>query len=394
MQPSPAPAFERYFLRQVSIVGMGQVPVKKAYPDGLVELGAMVSRSALEDAGLERVDALYVGNMLASELQNQKHLAAFIADETGFRGIEALSAGAASAAGAAALRLAYLAVASGEVGIALALGVEKMSEGAAAVPGLSKALDAKREGAVGANMITRNEELMRQYLERYQVPEDGFVNFAVNAHRNSQQNPNAIFRKRVTAKRVRNSRVVCPPIRLYDSAPICDGATAVVLTSAEMAKSLQTPYINILASTVATDRFRLEDRPNSLWLQAAEWSAQRAYEKAGIKSGDISFFEVHDAFSIMAALQLEAAGFANRGEGWRLAEEKKNWRRGKIPISTMGGLKARGHPIGASALYQVCEIILQLTERAGKNQVKNPKLAMMQSVGGVASTMLTHIFSN
>jgi acetyl-CoA C-acetyltransferase len=381
-------------MRSVSVVGIGQIPVKKSYPDGLVELGARVARMAMEEAAVEKVDALYVGNMLADELQNQKHLGAFIADEAGLTGIEAMSAGAASAAGAAALRMAYLAVSSGEVDLALAVGVEKMSEGAAAVPALAKALDAKREGALGSNMITRNAELMRNYMKRYKVPEDGFVNFAVNAHRNSRENQNALFRKKITSRRVRNSRIVYPPLRLFDSAPVCDGAAAVLLAATDVENSFPTPSVRLLASSVATDRFRLEDRANPLWLQASEWSAQKAFNSAGVQNKDISFFEVHDAFSIMATLQLEAAGFANPGEGWRLAEEKEIFRKGSIPIATMGGLKARGHPIGATGLYQACEIVLQLTERAGKNQIKRPKIAMMQSVGGVASTMLTHIFAN
>jgi len=153
------------------------------------------------------------------------------------------------------------------------------------------------------------------------------------------------------------------------------------------------PYaVQILASTVAIDRFRMEDRENPLWLTASEKSAAKAYKKSGLGPEDMSFFELHDAFSIMAALQLEAAGFAKPGEAWLLAENKEIWRKGKIPISTMGGLKARGHPIGATALYQACEMVLQLSNSAEKNQIKAAKVAMMQSVGGLASTMLTHIF--
>ncbi|MDA1330081.1 MAG: beta-ketoacyl synthase N-terminal-like domain-containing protein [Chloroflexi bacterium] len=381
-------------MRPVSVVGIGQIPVRMAYPDGLVEMGARVVRLAMQDAGLEHLDALYSGNMLADELQNQKHLAAFIADESGLIGIEAMTAGAASAAGGAALRMAYLAVASGELDYAVAVGVEKMSEGAA-VYALAKALDAKREVAMGANMITRNAELMRLYMDAYDVPDDGFVNFAVNARSNARLNPNALFRKRVSARKVRTSRVIVPPIRLYDSAPICDGAAAVILAPTDLAPRLTEHHVRLLACTVSTDRFRLEDRPDPLRLQAAEWSANKAYEIAALGPKQVDFFEAHDAFSIMAALQLEAAGFAPRGEGWRLAAEKKIWRRrGRIPIATMGGLKARGHPIGASALYQACEIVLQLTGRAGKNQLrKSPKVGMMQSVGGAASTMMTHIFA-
>jgi len=182
-------------MQSVSIIGIGQIPIRKAYPDGLIEMGARAAKLALKNSTLTSVDAIYVGNMLADELQNQKHVAAFIADEAGFFGIEALSVDAASAAGAAAIRVAYLAVASGDVESAIALGVEKMSEGAAAIPGLAKALDAKREGAMGANMISRNAQLMRGYMAKYDVPEDGFVNFAVNAHRNAVTNENALFRR-------------------------------------------------------------------------------------------------------------------------------------------------------------------------------------------------------
>lgn len=380
-------------MRSVSVVGIAQIPVKKAYSVGLIEMGAQVVRMAMEDASVDKVDALYVGNMLADELQNQKHLAAFIADEAGLIGVEALTAGAASAAGAAALRLAYLAVASGDLDLAVAVGVEKMSEGSA-VPALSKALDGKREVPIGATMITRNAELMQLYMDTYDVPEDGFVNFAVNAHNNGRSNVNALFRKRVSARKVRNSRRVSGPMRLYDASPVCDGAAAVILAPTDQARAFTQFPVKLLSCTVSTDRFRVEDRVNPLVLQAAKWSAEEAMLRANVNVNDISFFEVHDAFSIMAALQLEAAGFADPGGGWRLADEKQIYRRERIPVSTMGGLKARGHPIGATALYQTCEIVLQLTERAGKNQIKRPKVAMMQSVGGAASTMLTHIYGN
>jgi acetyl-CoA C-acetyltransferase len=150
--------------------------------------------------------------------------------------------------------------------------------------------------------------------------------------------------------------------------------------------------VELLASSVATDVFRIYDRPDPLWFEAASLSAQRAFRLANANRDDVSFFEVHDAFSITACLLLEAVGYAQRGQGWRLASEKKIGLRGPIPLSTMGGLKARGHPIGATALYQACEITLQLTGRAGKNQIRNPKLGMLQSVGGVASTVITHVF--
>jgi acetyl-CoA C-acetyltransferase len=145
---------------------------------------------------------------------------------------------------------------------------------------------------------------------------------------------------------------------------------------------------------VATDHFRIADRKDPLMLAGGRLSALRAARRANINRNDVSFFEVHDAFSIMACLLLESIGYAKRGEGWRLAAERRIWPQGDIPIATMGGLKARGHPIGATALYQTCEIVLQLTEKAGANQIKNPKIGLLQSVGGAASTVLTHIFGN
>ena len=378
-------------MRPVSIVGIGQVPVVAASSSSLRELGAEAVRQAMADAGVEQVDALTCGNMLADELQGQKHLAALIADEVGLRGIDALEVGAVTASGAAALRLAFLTVASGQAELAVALGVEKMSEGVA-MPAISKALDAEREVANGATMISRNAELLALYLERTTAPAHAMVWFAVNAHKNARNNPNAMFHElRVSARKVRSSRVIHAPLRLYDCAPICDGAAAVVLAPSEQARAFTDSPVRILASSVAIDRFRVEDREDPLVLEGAQLSVRKAYLQANVNRGDVSFFEVHDAFSIMACLQLEAAGFAEPGEGWRMAAERQIGIRGRLPICTMGGLKARGHPIGASGVYQIVEGVLQLTGRAGKNQVRDPKVGLVQSIGGAASTVITHI---
>ena len=377
-------------MRPVSIVGTAQLPVQATTQLDLRQLGAQVVRGAMQEAGVERVDALFASNMLGDELQGQKHVAALIADESGLEGIEALQVQAAMASGSAALRMAYLAVGSGEADLAVVVGVEKMSEGLAA-PALSKALDAK-EVADGATLISKNADLMRLYRKRYNVPEDGFVNFPVVAHHNARNNPNALFKDmNVNPRTVMKSRMIHDPLRLLDCSPICDGAAAVVLSPAEEARAHSPHPVRILSSTVATDRFRVGDRPNPLWLEAAHKSALKAYRLANVHRGDIDFFEVHDAFSIMACMQLEAAGFADQGQGWHLAEEKRISLRGDIPISTMGGLKARGHPIGATALYQVSEMVLQLRGRAGKNQVREAKIGMMSSVGGAGSTVITHI---
>ncbi len=378
-------------MRNVSIVGIGQIPVRKAYEQSLRWLGATAVHQAMKDAQVDRVDALFAGNMLSDELQNQKHVAALIADEAGLRGIEALQVRAATATGAAALRMAYFAVASGEADLAAAVGVEKMSVGGA-TPALAKALDAEREVVAGATLISKNAALMQMYFDQYGAPENSLANFSVNAHQNALTNPNALFHKKISAKDVLNSRVIVPPIRLMDCSPICDGAAAVVLAPRNEARAYTSHPVHILASSVATDRFRVQDRANPLYLEAARQSAHKAFRKANVNKDDVSFFELHDAFSIMACLLLEAVGFAEPGRGWRLAAEKRIGLKGEIPIATRGGLKARGHPIGATAVYQTCEIVQQLTGRAGKNQLKNPQIALLQSVGGAATTVLTHIF--
>ncbi len=380
-------------MRSVSIVGIGQIPVQKQNPASLRQMGATAVLQAMEHAGIDKVDALFAGNMIGDELQGQKHLATLIADEAGLTGIEALQVRAATATGAAALRMAYLAVASEEADLAIAVGVEKMSSGPA-TPALAKALDAQKEVALGANLISKNAELMQLYIDRYHMPSDGLVNFALNAHNNALNNENALFHKTITPEQVINSRIIYPPIRLFDCSPVCDGAAAVVLAPTAEARAFTSSPVHILASSVATDHFRIEDRKDPLMLAGARLSALRAARKANVNRDDVSFFEVHDAFSIMACLLLESTGYARRGEGWRLAAEQRIWPDGDVPIATMGGLKARGHPIGATALYQTCEIVLQLTEKAGGNQIPNPKISLLQSVGGAASTVLTHIFGN
>jgi acetyl-CoA C-acetyltransferase len=379
-------------MRPVDIVGIGQLPVQKETDWNLRQMGAQVVRLALANAGLHTAGALYLGNMLSDDIQGQKHVAALIADEACLSGIEALQIRAAMASGAAALHTAYLAVASGAVDTAIAAGVEIMGQDGGS-SNLAKALDAEREVPYGLNMLTQNALVMRDYLDCQQVPAEALALFAVNAHENARNNPNALFRERqFTVEEALHSRLIAPPIRLLDCSPICDGAAAVVLASADTLRKHRR-RVRVLASSVATDRFRLADRADPLALHGAFLSAQRAYQQAGIGPEDVDLFEAHDAFTIMACLSLEAAGFAARGQGWRLAASGDICIGGRIPLSTMGGLKARGHPIGATALYQASEIFLQLNGEAGPNQVPGAGIGLMQSIGGVATTVITHILA-
>ncbi len=379
-------------MRQVSIIGIGQTRVNEHWEKSIRDLGVEAVLAALRDAGTDSVDALYLGNMLSGELSGQEHTAALIADHAGLGGVEALKVEAACAAGAAALRVGYMAVASGVIDLAVVCGVEKMTDRLSeeVTAALAFAADAEYEVAQGISFVSLNALLMRRYMHEYGVERSAFANFAVNAHRNAMNNPYAMFHMPITEEAFNKSRMIAEPVGLLDSAPICDGAAAVVLCPRSEAREFNERPVHILASAVATDRLAVHDRSDPLFLRAAYESAQKAYEQARVGPGDIDLFELHDAFTIMSALSLEAAGFAARGQGVRLAQEGEIALQGGIPICTMGGLKGRGHPVGATGIYQIVEVVQQLRGEAGENQV-DCRLGMAQNIGGSGATVITHI---
>ncbi len=380
-------------MRQVSIVGIGQTEVGEHWDVSTRDLGARAVVAALKDAGVERPDALYLGNMLSGPLAAQEQLATLIADWSGLRGVEALKAEAACASGAAALRVGIMAVAGGWHDLVVVCGVEKMTDldGEEATVALMTAADAEYEGIHGASFISLNALLMRRYMEEFHVPYEAFAGFPVNSHANAVHNPNAMFRQAISREAFLQARMVADPINLFDSAPICDGAAAVVLCPAERAREFSGRPVRVAASGAATDSVALHDRHDPLFLSAVHASAAKAYEQARIGPEDVDFFELHDAFSIISALSLEASGFAPRGQGTRLAVDGEISLQGRLPIATMGGLKARGHPVGATGIYQVVEAVQQLRGAAGANQVPDAAWGMVQNVGGVGGTAFTHI---
>ena len=381
-------------MRDVSIIGIGQTKVGEHWEKSLRELAGEAVLAALRDASLERVDALYVGNMLSGEIAGQEHLGALIADFVGLRGIEAVKIEAACASGAAAVRMGYLAVASGLLDVVVACGVEKMTDetGNVVTRGLALAADGDYELPHGLSFVAINALLMQRYMYEYGVKHEDFAAFPINAHKNAMGNPYAMFHNLITEEKFKKARMIADPINLLDSSPIGDGAAAVVLCPTELARAYNPEgMVRIVASAVATDSLALHDRRDPLFLQAAYESAMRAYRQAGVGPQDIDFFELHDAFSIMAALSLEACGFAERGQGVRLAQEGEITLEGRIPICTMGGLKGRGHPVGATGVYQIVEVVQQLRGQAGPNQLKNARLGMAQNIGGSGATVVTHI---
>jgi acetyl-CoA C-acetyltransferase len=379
-------------LRDVYIVGIGQTKAGEHWERSLRDLGVDAMLAALHDAGVERADALYVGNMLSSELVAQVHLGTMLADWSGLGSIEALRVEAADASGAAALRMGYLAVASGAVDLALVCGVEKTTDADDETTGRawSYGMDGDYEASQGLSMPAIAGLLMRRYMHEFDVPRDAFAPFAINAHANGVSNPHAMFRRRVSVEAYRRSGMVADPVGMFDVAPLCDGAAAVLLCLGDRAGDLTDKPVHVRASAVATDRLALHSRADPLLLQAAKLSAQSAYAQAGAGPGDIDLFELHDSFSVLAALSLEACGFAERGHGTDLARDGEIGLQGRVPICTMGGLKARGNPVGATGIYQIVELVEQLRGEAGANQI-DCQLGMAQSLGGSGATAITHI---
>jgi acetyl-CoA C-acetyltransferase len=383
-------------MRQVSVVGIGQTRVKEHWDKSLRQLATEAVLGAMKDAHVDHADALYVGNMLSGELTGQENLGALIADEVGLRGIEALKVEAACGGGGAALHVGYLAVASGQFDVVIVAGAEKLTEtsNCNTTASLAMAADADYESVHGISFVALNALLMRRYMYEYDLVPEDFAAFSMNAHANAANNPYAMFRSPITLEQYQHARSVADPISVMDSSPVGDGAAALILMPTASLNGNRARSVQVAASAIATDSLSLHARRDPLWLSAVELSSKKAYAQAGVMPQDIDVFETHDAFSIMSVMSLEAAGFAERGRGAHLGREGAIAPQGQVPVSTMGGLKARGHPVGATGMYQAAEAVTQLRGEAGKNQVPDAHIAMTQSLGGIAANAVTHIFTN
>jgi acetyl-CoA C-acetyltransferase len=379
-------------MRDVFIIGAGQTPVGEHWGLGLRELGAAAIRAALDDAGIETVDALFAGNMLGGALNGQENLGALLADAAGLLPAEAWKVEAACASGGAAVRAAALSVAAGAHDVAVAVGVEKMTDAVSeqVTAGLASAADGDYEASHGLSFIALSALLMRRYMHETGACREDFAPFAVNAHRNAAANANAMFRQPISSEEFARSPQVAAPIGVLDAAPVCDGAAAVVVCAREALRPAHRA-VRIAAAAAATDTIGLAGRADLLTLGAARRSAEKAYAASGFGPKDFDLFETHDAFTVITALSLEACGFAPRGEALRRAAHGCFARGGCVPLSTFGGLKARGHPVGASGAYQIVEAAAQLRGEAGPNQVPGARVALTQSIGGHGSIAVTHV---
>jgi acetyl-CoA C-acetyltransferase len=381
-------------MTDVVIAGVGQTPVGEHWDTSIRELALQAIEAAIVDSGGIQPQALFVSNMLAPTISGQAHLGTLVADFAGLTGIEAVTVEAAGASGGLALRQAYMMVAAGAADAVLVSGVEKITDktGSGVEAAISTAVDSDYEAVQGLTPTAQAAMLMQRYLHEFNLGHESLAGFPVTAHANGVNNPNAMFRRAIKVESYTRAGVASNQLNMFDIAPSADGSAALLLTRRDLLPPpFAHPLVRISGSSAVSDTLALHDRRDPLTFQAARLSAERSLRQAGILPGDIDLFELYDAYSIYAALSLEATGFAERGAGWQLAQDGKISLDGSLPISTFGGLKARGNPGGAAGVYQVVEAVTQLRGQAGDNQVKDARRAMVQCLGGPASSAATHV---
>ncbi|MFB6169639.1 MAG: 3-ketoacyl-CoA thiolase [Haloarculaceae archaeon] len=342
------------------------------------------------------VDALYVGN--ESELyEHQIMHGTLFAEWAGLRNQPAERVEACAASGALALRHAVEDVRRGTYDAVLATGVEKMTAGGTpvATDALSAAFDRALEQRSGITAPSQYALLGQRYLHDTDATEEDLARIAVKNHANAAKNPRAQFDMEIDVETVMDSKYVAPPLKLFDCAPISDGAAAVLVVNEELAADLvaEDDQVTVGGAAAATNNLAVAER-NLRFVEGANVAAERAYDQAGVEAADVDVAEVHDAFSVCEALLSEAAGFAPRGTGYESAlppaERSRGWT--DVHLSTSGGLKARGHPIGATGVVQAVEAYEQLTGRAGARQVEDAEVALLMNEGGVAdAATVSHV---
>lgn len=383
-------------MREVVIAGIGQTPVGELYDISLRSLAYKAIKAARLDAGNLLPEAMYIGNFLASVTSHQGNLGALLVDNAGLDGIESFTVEAASASGGAAFQLGYMAVASGQVDIAMVLGVEKFTDalGSEQEAAVAQSMDSDYEALVGLTLAGQAGLLMQRYLHDSGAPRSAFGAFPMLAHANAVNNPNAMYRRAMRPEAYDKAEILSDPVNMFDMASYADGAAAVILTTPEIAANAPHPLVTMRGAGGVIDTLAIHDRPDPLGFDAARFAVQRACEMAGVLPGEMDLFELDDAFSIYAVLELEAAGYAERGQGWRMGLNGDLNLSGRIPILTMGGSKGRGNPLGAAGMYQIVEAVQQLRGEAGANQVPDAAMALTLSLGGPASSAYAHVLQH
>lgn len=383
---------------EVVIAGIGQVPVREYWDVSLRDLAAQALRAARKDAGGLQPQAIYIGSMLAASASHQANLGALVCETAGLAGqAEGVTAEAAEASGAAALNLAWQAVRSGMVDVAAVVGVEKVTDVVGAgneLELLGASLDADYESSEGLTPNGQAALLLQRYVYESRFPREVLKSFPMIARNNAVNNPNALFTRELSEKAYAQAPSAAAPLNFYDISAHADGAAALILTRAELfPKHLPQKPVRVLSSSLISGRLAVHDRTDPLFFEAAAVSAGQACLKANILLSDVDFFEYADYTTLHALLSLEAAGFAARGQAWKLAMDGSLLLDGILPVATMGGQMGRGFPLGASGVYQAVEACQQLRGEAGGNQISHAHCGMIQSLAGTGAAAVTHILS-
>ena len=382
-------------MRDVAVIGLGMTPFGELWDKSLRDLMVESSLKAMDDANIDGIDAIYVGAMSSGLFNNQEHLASIIADYLGMPGVAATRCESACISGALAFKAAYLDVAAGYSDVVLVTGVEKMTDvsGDKAVAGLSTAADDEYEAYQGITFPGLYAMIATAHMEKYGTTRRQLSLVAVKNHNNALKNPYAQFKLDVTVESVEKSVMVAAPLRIMDCSPISDGAASVIIAPLELAKSKfkSHPIVKVAGIGHATGSIALHSRPDITKLDAVEKAAERAYKRAGVSPSDIQFAEVHDCFTIAEICELEALGFCSMGEGGKFTESGATQPDGKIPINISGGLKAKGHPVGATGVAQIIEVTEQIRGDAAERQLKDVTVGLAQNLGGSGGSSIVTI---
>ncbi|MDY6765625.1 MAG: thiolase domain-containing protein [Halobacteria archaeon] len=384
--------------RNVAVIGVGQTEFGEHWDRSFRDIFVTAGVRALEDAGVGggEIDAIYGGNMSAGQFINQEHVAALIADYAGLavEHIPATRVEAADASGGLAFRQAVLDVASGASDIVVASGVEKMTDlgSGETTDALSGSIDREWEVFEGANVASLYAMMAQAHMEEHGTTRAQLSEVAVKNHGNAQHNEYAQYPNPISPKVVESTPYVAEPLRMFDCSPASDGAAAVVLASADKAKEYTDTPVYVEATKQASDTLTVHDRRDITTLDSTLYAAERAYETAGVTPHDVDVAEVHDSYTIAEILAVEDLDFTEKGEGGRLTEEGETEVGGRIPVNTSGGLKACGHPLGATGVRQVGDVVKQLRGEH-PNQVDGAEVGLTHNVGGTGATAVVNILS-
>ena len=379
-------------MREVAVIGAGITRFGELWDMSLRDLFVDSALKAMADAGVDTLDSIYVGNMSAGQFVGQEHLGPLVADQLGVAGVPATRVESACASGGMALRSAFLEVASGASDLVLASGIEKMNDGADVTAVLATASDQEEEVYYGVTFPGLYAMIARAHMEKYGTTEEDLSWVSVKAHRNGAKNPHAQFRREVSLEAVMTSSIVAEPLRLLHCSPVTDGGAAVLLCPLERAREFTDRPVKILGSGAATSALALANRPDMADLDVVELSGRRAYEMSGVQPEDIDVAEVHDCFAIAEICCYEALGFVERGQGKDAAREGITDLGGRIPVNVSGGLKSKGHPVGATGIAQTVNVVEQLRGNGGEVQVEDARIGLAQNMGGSGASSVVHIF--